>query len=548
MVDFAQLRDARFDALLHAGDAYDSLSTAFGAHVADVESVGTACRQGWSGQAAFMATAALSSQHAELEAAHSEMLGIGTLLHEAAAAFAQAQAQLLGALEAARAQQCTVAEDGTVTGPPLTSTGSGSADAQAAQAQSQLVQAAAQRITDALQAAAQVDAQYAARLDALAAHALDGSGLTAATSAADLKNQFPPSGASPAAVKAWWSGLSLAEQQSFIHDQPGVIGNWDGIPVVARDQANRLNLPNLIAQYQQMPQPLSDIDQRKLDGFLAIQTRLEQDRGLTPPEFLIGLNDQGQGLGILSFGNPDTATNICSYVPGMGTTLSTVGSGGADSAKALWTTATNQGAGSVASIVWVGYDPPPGPLDGDPAAVEAGGDSRARSGAVSYDQFMTGLRATHDGPQPHLTALGHSYGSLTVGLAGQLPGGTHADDVILIGSPGVEASHASQLGVPAGHVWVGAARNDPVTHLPSKFDASIGAANPLLTLTDPNTLWYGTDPASGSFGANRFQVAPGAMSFATHSKYLTPGSDSMNNIAAIVAPGGPTPPQLVAPR
>jgi hypothetical protein len=96
-------------------------------------------------------------------------------------------------------------------------------------------------------------------------------------------------------------------------------------------------------------------------------------------------------------------------------------------------------------LVWLGYDPPPGP-GGDPAIMEAAGTAWAKR--VSYDQFMAGLRATHNGPQPHLTALGHSYGSLTVGIAGQLPGGTHADDIILIGSPGSTAAHADQLGLP----------------------------------------------------------------------------------------------------
>jgi hypothetical protein len=533
--------DARFDALGHAGDAYDTLSTAFGGHVSEVEAVGAGCTRAWTGQAASIAQTALAAQHTQLAAAHSEMLTIGSLLHEAAAAFTAAQNQLTSALEAARAANCTVDPDGTVTGPTVTTAEHHDPDTVARN--SAAVQSVADLISKALQAATTADEQYATRLNTLAAHARDGSGLTAATSAADLKSQYPGPGAGPAAVKSWWQTLSAAEQQIYIHDQPGLIGNWDGIPVVARDQANRLNLPNLINQHETKPQPLSDIDKRKLDGFIAIQTKLDSLQGTIPPPYLIGLNDQGQGHGILSYGNPDTATNICSYVPDMGTTLADIAGGDGQRALDLWNAATQApGSASTASLVWLGYDPPPGPPTSlgtvNPAALEAAGTARAQSGAVSYDQFMNGLRATHDGPPAHLTALGHSYGSLTVGMAAQLPGGTHANDIILIGSPGTQAAHADQLGVPANHVWVGAADHDPVTYLPSKAEVATGAllpgAEPIVVAADPNQRWFGPDPASAEFGANRFQVAPGPYGIAAHSMYLNPGSLSMDNITKVV--------------
>ncbi|MFD0393539.1 alpha/beta hydrolase [Streptomyces nogalater] len=88
---------------------------------------------------------------------------------------------------------------------------------------------------------------------------------------------------------------------------------------------------------------------------------------------------------------------------------------------------------------------------------------------------MAGLAATNDHKDPHLVAIGHSYGSRLVGAATQEPGGIPgADDIILLGSPGTGVDRAEELGVGKDHVFVGAAENDPVSHLPSKKEAIAG--------------------------------------------------------------------------
>jgi hypothetical protein len=88
---------------------------------------------------------------------------------------------------------------------------------------------------------------------------------------------------------------------------------------------------------------------------------------------------------------------------------------------------------------------------------------------------MAGLSATNDHDDPHITAIGHSYGSLTVGQAAQRDGGIPgADDIILVGSPGTGADRAEDLNVGKDHVFVGSAENDPVTMLPSRQQAAAG--------------------------------------------------------------------------
>src|SRR5439155_6853049 len=115
----------------------------------------------------------------------------------------------------------------------------------------------------------------------------------------------------------------------------------------------------------------------------------------------------------------------------------------------------------------------------------------------------------------HVTVVGHSYGSLVVARAAQARPGA-VDDVVALGSPGLEVEQAADVAVPPGHVWVGAASGDPVSRL----------------------SWFGPDPAGAAFGARRFHAesAAGAPPLDQHSGYLRPGSESLA-AAALVAMG-----------
>lgn len=185
------------------------------------------------------------------------------------------------------------------------------------------------------------------------------------------------------------------------------------------------------------------------------------------------------------------------------------------------------------------------------------GTSRAEKGGLAYRDFMGGIAATNGNKDPHLTAIGHSYGSRTVGAAAAVPGGIPGvDDIILVGSPGVGVDHAVDLGVGSEHVFVGAAANDPVTKLPSKTQVVVGGVGLVVggpggaylagDLADPgdDDLWFGKDPASKAFGARRFPVADGpplvgggGISLDSHSNYFSPERDavSADSIALIVS-------------
>lgn len=355
----------------------------------------------------------------------------------------------------------------------------------------------ADRIARAMRSAREIDARYAKTLNGLRAER--GLDVTAATlkdvsrdtaavrSAADMHlAEGVPKDKSPAERRKWWDGLTDEQRQEYLKIAPDLIGGLDGIPAVTRDEANRNYLPVLI---EDLAQQGGGEARTKLDALRMIQDKLGEPSH--PPMFLLGIGDEGNGRAIVSYGNPDASRHVAAYVPGLGTKLD--GEFVDDTMKRAQDTAlgAKEVDPSSAAIIWLGYDAP------QHADVMSKGD--AQRGAPAYNEFMAGLSATNANEDPHVTAIGHSYGSLTVGTAAKESGGIPGvDDVILLGSPGVDAQKATELGVGKDHVFVGAADNDPVTHLPTKgsrrlrrppgrWEARSGSGGPMTSSTSATT-------------------------------------------------------------
>jgi len=580
-VEIPTLRDARPSELFAAADAYAKLAAAFGQHSGTwKDGVDNRVRSsGWTGRNAETAEASLAATTGKLTAAQLELDRIAPILREGAEAFLIAQAKLKDALADADAGGFEVAENGGVSWPPPSQAERHDPDFRDRSGEGTQIR---DRIAAALQEAEHADQVTAERLRHYTDNGRTGDGLKLDTAMMDLNSAvmsamspfggpedlvasgMPGKDAPATEVNSWWKALPADEQQRLIQRYPDEIGNRDGIPTPARDQANRLHLDQMITDLKGR-QNLSDQDRKKLEGFEKIKGRLaqEEQRHDDPKPFLLAIDDEGQGRGAIAFGNPDTADDVVAYVPGLNTEIGDIGGKDGNRAKDLWSASHNADPSKkISSIAWLGYDAPQA-KEFSPESLAVSGPERGQQGGAGYQGFLQGLRASHEGQPAHVTALGHSYGSFTVGQAAQRPGGIPADDIILVGSPGTGAQHASQLGASPSHVWVGAADNDPVTHLPSHREAKgIGAgaviggviAGPLGAVAggfigdqvgrsgDPHELWFGQDPASRDFGANRFDVAEGPLGFSSHSDYWNDrqgdGGSSLRNMAQIVTGHG----------
>ncbi|WP_030380502.1 MULTISPECIES: alpha/beta hydrolase [unclassified Streptomyces] len=400
----------------------------------------------------------------------------------------------------------------------------------------------ADRIAHALREATDIDERYSEALGKLkAAPGLSVSTKTWADVASDVDavssaareylQDSVPFDKSPADRKEWWDTLTDEQREEYKIAFPETIGSLDGIPAAVRDEVNRENLHVLIAKLEGQH---DEISKAQLEGMKGIQEKLADPS--QPPMLLLGIGDEGNGRAIVSYGNPDTSRNVSAYAPGLGIALD--GDFADDTVRRAFQTA--KGAykydHSTASIVWLGYDAP--------GFTEVTSTTLADRGAPAYRSFMEGIQATNENADPHVTAIGHSYGSLLVGTAAREQGGIPGvDDIVLLGSPGTGAQTADELNVGKGHVFAASAGNDPVSWLPAP-SSLIGPAPAIVNALD-DERWFGRDPVSDSFGATRIQSGDGPLPLwlsgegptPAHSGYFDSDRNpsAANNIAKIVS-------------
>ncbi|NUP54145.1 MAG: hypothetical protein HOW97_43535 [Catenulispora sp.] len=395
-----------------------------------------------------------------------------------------------------------------------------------------------------------------------------------------------PSGADAKTIAQWWASLTPEQQQRLIDEHPDAIGSVDGIPASARDQANRELLDQKIAQLEadgsndgqlgtltKLRDKMNEAGQRvyMTDNHAQWPGNNTQYNAPMPPLYLLHFDTDGNGHLIMAAGNPDTAQNVVTYVPGLGTKLGDhmVNNDIAHTENVYLQAMQDHPDASVSSIFWLGYDAPQidGGSGGLTHAVDVTGNTNADSGAPKLTAFLNGLHATSTVPGGvHYTALGHSYGSLVVGTAAAAPGGIPVQDIIFVGSPGVGVDDAGALGVGPEHVWSGSAANDPVPQLQTSTDNMVlgpvtgplgpvggivkGGLDQLFTHTgvDNHGGWFGMNPATSDFRGNVFPVAVGdkggfPAGMDAHGEYFDPaarpngglsGPQSLQSMADIV--------------
>ncbi|MGW1073942.1 alpha/beta hydrolase [Streptomyces sp. NPDC002537] len=309
----------------------------------------------------------------------------------------------------------------------------------------------------------------------------------------------PPENGDPEANADWWKRLSQREKADYISVHPATVGALDGLPADVRDEANRIVLDEKHGEYRARLDAIPDEPKKFVDirhavpgmaytgewlawnkkygdevqhlksvlaGMDAIQKRFDSTGGAKdlPEAYLLGFDPEGKGDGkvIVANGNPDTADHTAVYVPGTGTDLGGI-EGNLDRGAKLWRESHRLSPGDkVSTITWFDYNAPRSAYPGDKGDIlpEAMHDRYAEKAGPVLRQFLDGNRAAHTnatGDTAHTTVIGHSYGSTAIGDAAK--SGSFQDrpmaanDVVVAGSPGMQAKRAADLGIDPHHMW-----------------------------------------------------------------------------------------------
>lgn len=568
MVSYQQLVEAKPEPYEQAAEVWRAAARMIRERADDLAVAKTRLSGCWGqGDAEQAAQAKVAGLVNRLDAANEALMSLDQTLCDHASGIRRAKAMLDQASATAQAHGVTIGANGSVTAPPATND-------QDAASLSAAMDGVGLEIGAAVRFATELDAQTTAALAALAPQ-------IAETMTAPNLAAIPQPGADPRTVKDWWGGLNAAERRWLIENRPDLVGRLNGVPADARDQANRINLDEAQHSLEQRkhdiearlvalddpanwnhndpdPYGIAAAERKRLQaelagvtgtlgGIGAIVARLDhpgpgQDRG-----YLLGFDAQGNGRAIVATGNPDTAANVVTYVPGTGASLAGV-SGDIHRADitAAYANAYNPSKETV-GVLWLGYDAPQSIV---PGAMDA---SFAHTASADLSRFQDGLRVTHDGAPSHNTVIGHSYGSTVVGMTAR-DQNINANDVVFVGSPGVGVDNAAALHVDGSHVWSGHIGNDPILKAANVHQTVTDTAKDLVFGGDRlgdqarthHHLLYGVNPDATSFGGQHFTAQDGSPSLHAHSEYWDANSTTLKNMARIVA-GQPDQVQVVRP-
>ncbi|MFB7374378.1 alpha/beta hydrolase [Streptomyces sp. NPDC056222] len=416
-------------------------------------------------------------------------------------------------------------------------------------------QAVANSIAAAVREAGEIDGRYSDALAQLKAEpGLKVDNKTLADTAADTKRLQDaagkyaddgdiPKGKSTEENAKWWNGLTQEQRDEYATLYPASVGALDGIPSAVRDDANRMVFAESRAKYEMElaalpaeprkmvpygPRGAMVINkdwqewhdrkeqlQGRIDGMTAIDSRLNRPAGSDLPEAYLLMFDgeKDDGRVVLANGNPDTADHTAVYVPGTKTKLPDI-EGDLARADKLYTQSSDLEPGQkFSTITWFDYNAP------DTILTEATRNKYADEGAPTLRQFMNGLETAQGGPdRSHTTLMGHSYGSTVIGVATQQgqSAGPIADDIIAVGSPGMQVEHARDLGVEPDRVWAMGGGGD---------DNGVRWGGRLVGHGEGWTI-----PTDRGFGGNIMESdSP------DHGGFWNPESTSLKNQAAVIS-------------
>jgi hypothetical protein len=326
----------------------------------------------------------------------------------------------------------------------------------------------------------------------------------------------------PSTVAAWWNGYGGAEKAAMIGIIPSVIGNLNGVSYTDRNSANLKALANVEDQLRKLQAGGAKLLRENggahdfgeilaAHGYTyttfanaqasakAIHATLNSAGSL--PYSLISLQAGPPMLASISVGDMDTASQITTAVPGMGTTVAGSIEDWTGGARNLYLeqallNARGGGETGVAVVSWIGYDTP-----SMPPSTEVLSSAKAGVGAGQLHEFLTGITATRGWePGQNLSVVAHSYGTTTAALAlTQTP----AENVTFLASAGLgnPIHSVHDLQVDARHVWATEATGDRVANI-GRGSIELGPSSGDRVAWIPSD--HRVDPASSGFGGQVF--------------------------------------------
>ncbi|AUY50682.1 alpha/beta hydrolase [Streptomyces sp. CB01881] len=481
---------------------------------------------GWEGEDAKAALPFMVKTEQQMDVVRMESEAAALVLNTVADRMYQAQTNLTNAVNRAVDAGLMVSADGTVGLPPEERGDHNDPEAQDARRKLASQKKDYQdRINTALKDAQTASDQGHNALVQLSANTLDparaNGSLAEAKTAAEavmrdlgLVDPYIPDGKDPAKNAAWWNGLTLDQREAYLTLNAAKIGNLDGLPATVRDEANRLVLDQKLDALMVGSPSIFGLDQQAYDkrkaALVEIKRKLEESataKDESKQMFLLAIEPEayeGDGRAIVATGNPDKAKHTAVFVPGTNTEFPGV-PGQMDLIRKLQVKGERYAkAGETVSVIsYLGYDTPE-------SIAGAASPRRGIDGAEDMRRFSQGLRVAHGDPKTHLTYIAHSYGSYAVGVAAEDAGGLQADDIVALGSPGMDVITAEQLNIDPNHVWIGEATDDATR--------VVGG----LTL--------GPSPHIAGFGGNNIHIDTSG-----HGGYWNDKSDSLENQGRIIA-------------
>jgi hypothetical protein len=271
------------------------------------------------------------------------------------------------------------------------------------------------------------------------------------------------------AIQSVFAALSPEQRQRLALLYPNLVGNLNGAPLDLRMAANRVQIgvaldderakqvdttralafrtPEEVKEGKEnnrVDGPLwKDVDDpdsearrnaRRLEYYQELlygdveQPGPKKD-GKNDPHQVLYFDPSGDGQIAEMWGDLDAARNVAVFVPGTMTDMENFEQY-SDDMKAL---AEKDPSGQTVAITWLGTDMPD-------AVRDAPDTKYAEAGGPKFRDFVFGLDVP---PEKRVTAIGHSYGGLTVGTADRE--GLEVDAVVHVASSG------TGKGVTSGH-------------------------------------------------------------------------------------------------